>query len=474
VKINQTYKGIGIVMYVETRQVMTSIFLKALILFWAIPIGFGYTVEEVSTVLVKVNGREQRTTLLSHLTDLNPTPIKLSKYGGRIDRKEKASGFFYTKRVKTGWIMVDPDGYHYFNLGVNSTSPNDTTPDHKKAFAETFKDRSTWVKKTHELLVDYLKYNSLGCWSDWKSFKEAGVRIPYIRRWNLMASYGKKKQVTYAKYGHTGFQQDVLPVFDKGFAKHCDDVCKKMVETQDDPWLVGHFSDNELPFKSQDMIKRYMSCMPDDESRIAVEKWLKANGVDRKRVTDKHDTKFAAFVLLTYYKTVHDAIRKHDPNHMILGSRLHGLASSQKICYTASGPFVDVVSINYYNRWTPRQKELDKRAELAKKPILITEWYAKGADSGLKNNAGAGFTVPTQKDRGRFYENYAIGLLKNQNVVGWHWFRYIDDGDLKTKGKSSNKGILDLNFIPYKELCDSMRAINVKAYQLSDLFRKPL
>jgi hypothetical protein len=244
-----------------------------------------------------------------------------------------------------------------------------------------------------------------------------------------------------------------------------------MAETKDDPWLVGHFSDNELPFKSPGIIKRYLSCAPDDQSRIAVENWLKENGIDRKTTTSKHDGEFAALVLHAYYKTVHDAIRKHDPNHMILGSRLHGGASNQDICYTASGPFVDVVSINYYHRWTPSQEELDRRANLAKKPILITEWYAKGADSGLKNHAGAGFTVPTQKDRGRFYENFTIGLLKNRNVVGWHWFRYIDDGDLKTNGKSSNKGIVDQSFRPYKDLCDSMRTINSKLYQLSDRFR---
>lgn len=286
-----------------------------------------------------------------------------------------------------------------------------------------------------------------------------------------MASYGKKKGVTYKKYGHAGFANDALPVFDKAFAEHCDEVCKRMAETKDDPWLIGHFSDNELPLKSPGIIKRYLTFSKEDENRVAVERWLKEKGITAQEIKKEHDTEFSELVLRTYYKTVHDAIRKHDPNHMILGSRLHGMASSQDICYTASGPFVDVVSINYYNRWTPSQKELNRRAELAKKPILITEWYAKGADSGLNNDAGAGFTVPTQKDRGRFYENFTIGLLKNKNVVGWHWFRYIDDGDLKTGGKSCNKGIVDSNFEEYKDLSESMKKINSVVYPLSDYLR---
>jgi hypothetical protein len=367
--------------------------------------------------------------------------------------------------------LVDPEGYHTFNLGVNSTRPNDTVPDHQKAFASTFKDREDWAKKTYELLVEDLGFNALACWSDWELFKEAGVRIPYVRRWNLMATYGKKKGITYAKYGHAGFQNDVLPVFDPAFAEHCDAVCRKMAETQNDPWLIGHFTDNELPFKSTGIIQRYLSCASEDPSRIAVENWLREHGADRENITPQQDTAFASLVVSTYFKTVHDAIRKHDPHHLILGSRFHGQASTQDLCYTAAGPYVDVVSINYYHRWTPRQAELDRRADLASKPLLITEWYAKGTDSGLKNQAGAGFTVSSQQERGYFYENFTLGLLQNRNVVGWHWFRYIDDGDLKTKGKSSNKGIVDLDFKPYPELCDSMRSVHAKVYRLSDLFR---
>ena len=98
--------------------------------------------------------------------------------------------------------------------------------------------------------------------------------------------------------------------------------------------------------------------------------------------------------------------------------------------------------------------------------------FAEGEDSGLNNVKGAGFTVPTQKDRGHFYENFTLGLLQNKNVIGWHWFRYIDDGDLKTKGQSSNKGIVNIDYQEYSELAESMKVINSQAYSLSDYFRK--
>ena len=48
-----------------------------------------------------------------------------------------------------------------------------------------------------------------------------------------------------------------------------------------------------------------------------------------------------------------------------------------------------------------------------KKPFIVTEWYAKGMDSGMANTTGAGFVVKTQADRGRFYQNFTLGLLES-------------------------------------------------------------
>lgn len=415
---------------------------------------------------------DYETTLLEHLSDFKPASVKRSIYGGRADRKERSTGFFYTRKNEDGWMFVDPEGCPYLSIGVCSTSPHDEVADHSPSFAKNFASKTDWAQKTHAQLVDRLEFNSLGCWSDAQVFRQAKTEVPYVLTWNLLASYAKKQKMTYKKYGHTGFQDDVLPVFESGFAQHCDDVCQKMAQTKDDPWLIGHFSDNELPFASKDVLKRFLKTSSKGESYAAAARFLEKKGIKEDAIKSEQDAEFMALVLKAYYKTVHDAMRKHDPNHLILGSRLHGRASSQKICYEVSGPYVDVVSINYYHRWTPRQEELNERARWAKKPILITEWYAKGADSGLNNVKGAGFTVPTQKDRGHFYENFTLGLLQNNNVIGWHWFRYIDDGDLKTKGLSSNKGIVNVEYQEYRELAESMKAINSQAYSLSDYFRK--
>ena len=97
--------------------------------------------------------------------------------------------------------------------------------------------------------------------------------------------------------------------------------------------------------------------------------------------------------------------------------------------------------------------------EKGKKPFLITEFYAKAADSGLENVNGAGWVVPTQKERAKHFENFAMQMLGAPNCVGFQWFRFVDD-------EGSNKGVYNLQFEPYQQLQDSMRNISGGLYRL--------
>ena len=108
------------------------------------------------------------------------------------------------------------------------------------------------------------------------------------------------------------------------------------------------------------------------------------------------------------------------------------------------------------------------------KPVLITEWYAKGADTGMANTGGAGWLVRTQQERGVFYQHFALGLLQSRGCVGWHWFRYADnDPDDKTvdpSNRDSNKGIVTARYEPWQPLLDAMKPLNERAYGLTKYF----
>jgi hypothetical protein len=105
---------------------------------------------------------------------------------------------------------------------------------------------------------------------------------------------------------------------------------------------------------------------------------------------------------------------------------------------------------------------------------MVTEWYAKGMDSGFANTSGAGFVVKTQADRGRFYQNFTLGLLESGGCVGWHWFKYRDNDPNDKKADpsniDSNKGLVNLRLEPYVPLARAMEEINRQVYSLADYF----
>jgi hypothetical protein len=159
---------------------------------------------------------------------------------------------------------------------------------------------------------------------------------------------------------------------------------------------------------------------------------------------------------------------------MFLGSRFHGKTLKQQPVFKAAGRYVDVISVNYYNTWTPDVEKMQDWTNLSGRPLLITEWYVKGADAGLPNESGAGWIVPTQMERGLFYQHFALNLLQFKNCVGWQWFKYIDNDpqatDADPSNSDSNKGIVTIHFQPYTSLLDKMKELNSRVYHLIDFF----
>ena len=141
----------------------------------------------------------------------------------------------------------------------------------------------------------------------------------------------------------------------------------------------------------------------------------------------------------------------------------------------AAGKHVDVMTVNVYGLWSPGES-IRGWSAACQKPMLVTEFYAKGSDSGMANLTGAGWTVPTQADRGAFYQNFTLDLLESKGCVGWTWFKYADNDPLDTttdpSNRDSNKGIVNDEYEPYPPLLHAMAALNQRVYPLAGYFDK--
>jgi len=399
---------------------------------------------------------------------------QFTSYGGLAARKVKATGFFYAAKIGSRWWLVDPEGGLFLNKAVVSTSPLGS-PGAQAAFTAKFGTLTNWAAQTTSQLRD-LGFNGFGAWSDVDTLESAAQPLACTRIWNFMSTYGKQRGGTFQQPGHTGYPNDCIFVFDPEFETFCDGHAQQLAAGKDDPHLLGHFSDNELPFKPG-LLTNYLALPESDPGRRAAAAWLQARhgaDVDAHQVTAEDHQDFLEFVAARYFRIVSTAIKKYDPNHLYLGCRLHGKALARPEIFRAAGPFVDVISVNYYNVWTPNAARLAMWEREAHKPILITEWYAKAGDSGLGNTSGAGWLVKTQRERGLFYQNFTLGLIESKVCVGWQWFKYIDndpaDKSVDPSNNDSNKGILNNRYEPYTPLVGAMKPLNERVYSLADYF----
>ena len=153
--------------------------------------------------------------------------------------------------------------------------------------------------------------------------------------------------------------------FDPEFETYCDEMAQKLVANKTDKNIIGYFSDNELPFGPKNLEGYLTLKNPNDPGRLYAESRLKQQGITLQQITDEHREEFAGVVAERYYKVVSEAIRKYDPNHLYLGSRLHGKPKFIRQIVEAAGRYCDVVAINYYGAWTPNEKTMKHWGEWA-------------------------------------------------------------------------------------------------------------
>lgn len=405
-----------------------------------------------------------------------------SVYGGWKIWKTNGSGFFRAESKDGRWWIIDPEGYPYIHRAVVALEPG-TSENQKAAFTKKFKGNSDWAEKECAMLSKY-GFNGAGAWSAVDILRSMNTPFAYTLIVSPMASYKaehiKKFGGKYEEAGWQGYRYDLVMVFDDEFDKYISYSANKLAQYKNDTCMLGYFTDNELPWVF-DALDRHLKYLGKDEAGyIAAKKWFDARKGFNASVSDINDadrTAFSGYYFETYMKKVTTAMRAAAPNHMYLGCRFteHHQELRNPEIFRVAGKYMDIVSINHYRKWQPEQESLENWENWSGKPFLITEWYIKGEDSGLPNATGAGWNVKTQKERGYFYQNFTLELLKSKGCVGWHWFRYQDNdpADLSTdpSNRDSNKGVITNGYDPYRDLLDQAKKVNEQTYWLIRYFQ---
>lgn len=437
----------------------------------------GYTRETTIDAKQKIRHkwRPRNSVVLTDLLENGLPPDPRSRYGGLRSSKTRATGFFRTQRDPAGrWWLIDPEGHPFLSVGLNAVRHNQTDRG-EETLRSIWGGVENWADRASALLRAH-GFNTLGAWSDFKVLRESDPPIPHTDALNFMSRFGMKIGKTRQGTGHIDYPDDLIHVFHPDFESFCREEARKLEKLKDDPWVLGYFSDNEMPFP-EDALDRFLDRPSTAPGHKAAREWMASNRVNPDRITDRARARFLYFMAERYYRICAEAIRASDPNHLYLGTRFHARVLWSEPVVRAAGKHVDVMSVNWYAQWTPDEKTMDKWVAWTGKPFLITEFYAKGLDTGLPNTSGAGWVVKTQKDRAAFYQNFALPLLGHPGCVGWHWFRYMDndpeDIPFDPTNRDANKGIVDGTFEPYPNLLEAMELLNERVYRLRLLGATP-
>jgi len=417
-----------------------------------------------------------------------PDYCPLGGYRRRVANPPDATGkpgYFRVARIDGRWFFLDPHGHPFFSAGMDLVGwrqgsfatrvtgreylfeqlpppgPAWLTPGKDVSFHLANIERrygENWQQKWKESMIDRLKnwgFNTIGNWSDHDIATTAGM--PYVIP---LSGWTTRKVFP--------FPWDFPDVFSEEFERNVDEAARRQcAPLARDANLIGWFIGNEPHWAREfGSLKPWAEMLLEDPepsaTKAELERRLKENPARAEEI--KREWVFVCG--RKYFETIVAAIRRHDPNHLILGIRYAGTPLDE---WVKMSSLFDVFSINIYDAgFRPDPARLDHYAELSGKPILIGEFTACAPGRGLQGLFYWTHKVRDQTQRGIAYRYYVENAAAHPALIGTHWFQLVDD--LPTGRPSDlerlNYGFLNVLDLPYKPLVEYARETHRRIYDV--------
>jgi len=477
------------------------------------------------------------------LNAASPMPDR-DEYGGwAAGPKLEATGYFRTVKQEGKWWLVTPSGHLFFSLGLDTVRA-----DESETVVEGRKQMFEWLPGAGDPLAAH--FRTLGengqPTSRAFNFYTANLERKYGKDWydpwqamstqrlsawgfNTVAIGSDPRLYDLKKAPYTGtleicaqesgrgrcpeleqlrhvppFPLDMwnYDTFDPRFPEVVDRHVRAFAsERRNDPWMIGYFVDNELPwgFMRNDRTRyalalEVLSLSAASPAKRALVGQLKTRYSDIAKLNAAWNAQLASWEELLqkpyrpkgeltaaaredmgafvkelaarYFRTVRDTLRKYDPNHLYLGVRFAWLLREHYSWTTAeveeaAVQYCDVISFNVYlpgvdARWD-FLKQLDK-------PTIIGEFNITVPDRGIYPDIVVG--ADTQEERARKYQDFVRSVVDHPDFVGCHFWQYIDEPVTgEGEGENTGTGFVTLTDTPYPEMVTAAKAVHAEVYR---------
>ena len=393
---------------------------------------------------------------------------------------DKATGFFRVVKKEDGrWWTIDPLGRGMVLLGVDHVryqghwSQRTKRSVHFEVNKKKFPNKADWEADTLARLKAW-GFNLLGAGCDEKLQHRGLVHTKFLSMGDGLCWDNMPEEYFICPNEHRPCS--AFPnVFHPDFPAWCDHVARKRcLPVKDDPWLFGYFIDNELAWWGRGArdtgLFDAVTKLPDGHpAKKAQKEFLSSRGV-KGAASPEVKLAFLRLAAERYFGTASAAIRRHDPNHIVMGARFAGIGGAHDVVWEVAGKYCELVTFNIYP-WADLDRnavflhrgsnaplvadEFAKRYAIVKRPMLITEWSFPALDSGLPCTAGAGQRFRTQKERTAATELFAKTMLASPSILGYDYFMWVDEpeeGISDAFPEDSNYGLINLQGVAYPEI----------------------
>ncbi|MEU4932548.1 hypothetical protein AB0G54_39655 [Streptomyces yokosukanensis] len=164
-----------------------------------------------------------------------------------------------------------------------------------------------------------------------------------------------------------------------------------------------------------------------------------------------------------YYRVTTEAIRRHDPHHLVLGDRYGTRAGVPEAVLDAMAPYVDVLSVQAFPGLDPVSldaalEQIGRWHERTARPVLIADtgnWCPTVMSPGRTGSAR------DQHERGAGYAASAEAFAARPWCLGWHWCGWLEN-------PQRGFGLKDPWDEPYRDLTDRVRDTNRRLQERLD------
>ncbi|MEI7833363.1 MAG: hypothetical protein WCJ56_09210 [bacterium] len=364
------------------------------------------------------------------LQDIKP-PAERGRYGGWTGGPRfAASGFFRVEQDAAGrWWYADPEGLPFWSTGPTCIRLGDATSTRgrEELFAELpplpedgmvnfyrvnalrkYGSEQAWMARQRERLHSWGS-NTVANWSDLRVAEGGG--IAYVRSLSSRTTNPLARPHLLPDIDTPGWEEALRAQITASVAP-------------DDPWLIGYFVDNELP-------------------------WFELDPTEAERYAEK------------YFSTIRRVLKEADPNHLYLGCRFVRNMPA-RIIPEIAGRYVDVLSVNAYSL-IPLREQFDEWYAAAGKPIQIGEHQFALRDPRGPITPWMALTAP---ERQRAVCGYSEAAAHLPYCIGTHWFQFDDQPGTGRPSNGENMliGVVDITDTPYPHMVEAFREISARCY----------